>query len=240
MPEPDVFPEPVALLPDAENRLLRTVDAVPAGAWSAPSLLPGWTRAHVVAHLALNAEALTGVLRGVVADEAVPMYRSPEARDADIETLAATTVEEGPTELRERLMAGSTAFADALAAVPPDRAATTFERTPGGRRSEAWQVVGMRLREVEVHHVDLGLVRTHGDWPLAFAVHLVDTMTARAGAGGPFRVHATDAGRTWDVGGVAGPLVSGTAADLGWWLTGRGTGEGLTSDDGRLPGIEGL
>ena len=32
--------------------------------------------------------------------------------------------------------------------------------------------------------------------------------------------------------------VTGTAADLGWWLTGRGDADGLTSDSGALPRID--
>ena len=51
-------------LTEAGQRLVRTVDGFSGDDWSAPSLLPGWTRAHVVAHLALNGEALGGVLRG--------------------------------------------------------------------------------------------------------------------------------------------------------------------------------
>jgi maleylpyruvate isomerase len=41
----------------------------------------------------------------------------------------------------------------------------------------------------------------------------------------------------WTFGEDGGPTVTGSAADLGWWLTGRGSGEGLTSDSGTLPGI---
>ena len=47
-----------ASLRDADHRLVRTVDGLSDEQLAAPSLLPGWTRAHVVAHLALNAEAL--------------------------------------------------------------------------------------------------------------------------------------------------------------------------------------
>ena len=39
-------------------------------------------------------------------------------------------------------------------------------------------------------------------------------------------------------GGDGGPVVTGTSAALGWWLTGRGTGEGLTSDSNDLPEVE--
>ena len=46
-----------------------------------------------------------------------------------------------------------------------------------------------------------------------------------------FAVRATDLDRTWTAGADT-PLVTGTAADLGWWLTGRGTGEGLDADGG--------
>lgn len=49
------------LLTAADHRLVRTVDSLPVGAYAVPSGLPGWTRGHVVAHLALNAEALTAV-----------------------------------------------------------------------------------------------------------------------------------------------------------------------------------
>ena len=38
------------------------LDALDVDGLGAPSLLPGWSRAHVVAHLVLNAEGLAGVL----------------------------------------------------------------------------------------------------------------------------------------------------------------------------------
>ena len=43
--------------------------------------------------------------------------------------------------------------------------------------------------------------------------------------------------RTWSF-GDGGPTVTGTTAALAWWLTGRGSGEGLDVDEGELPGIE--
>ena len=54
----------------------------------------------------------------------------------------------------------------------------------------------------------------------------------------PFRVTPTDLDGTWTYGEGTGPTVSGAAADLGWWLTGRGSGEGLTTDRGEpLPNV---
>ena len=58
------------------DRLVRTVDAITDDQWRQPSLLPGWTRAHVVAHLTLNAEGLSGALEGVHEGRPVPMYAS--------------------------------------------------------------------------------------------------------------------------------------------------------------------
>ena len=62
-----------ALLADASNRVIRTVDGLDGDDWSAPSLLPGWTRAHVVAHLALNAEAMSRALHGFEHDGLIDM-----------------------------------------------------------------------------------------------------------------------------------------------------------------------
>ena len=46
-------------LQEATNRLVRTVDGFKGDDWSAASGLPGWTRAHVVAHLALGQAPVT-------------------------------------------------------------------------------------------------------------------------------------------------------------------------------------
>src|SRR5690349_6262463 len=101
-----------ASLQDASRRLVRTVDGLSDDDLAGPSLLPGWSRAHVVAHLALNAEALDGVVRGLLADGLVPMYSSPEARDEDIAELAGAP----SSELRARLLAGVAELGEALAA----------------------------------------------------------------------------------------------------------------------------
>lgn len=228
-------------LPEAERRLVRTVDGLTDAAWSAPSALPGWSRAHVVAHLALNAEGLTGALRGLVAAEPAPMYRTAEARDADIADLAAA----GPAELRARLLAAGPLLVDAAAAVPADEEGAALERTPGGRRFRAGDVPWMRWREVEIHHADLDAGYSLQDWQPAFAAHLLDTMAVRGAASAPFTAHAVDLDESWEVSGsgptgdpaAAGAVVSGFAAELAWWLTGRATGEGLTCEGGELPRI---
>ena len=48
--------------------------------------------------------------------------------------------------------------------------------------------------------------------------------------------------RDWTGGTVGGPTVSGPTHGLAWWLTGRAPypGAEVTSDDGVLPGIEGM
>ena len=75
-------------LHQSEQHLLRTVDSLRSDSWTQPSVLPGWTRAHVAAHLALNAEGLTGAVDGLAHELDVPVYESGERRDADIEELA--------------------------------------------------------------------------------------------------------------------------------------------------------
>ena len=144
------------LLQEATQRLVRTVDGFQGDDWAAPSGLPDWTRAHVVAHLALNAEGLAGALAGIVEDEEddAPMYASDEARDTDIEELAQDVPSRAP---RARLHGrGHACSPTPRPRVPED--ALSDARSSGrraGRTFPAAATVGMRLREVEIHHADL-------------------------------------------------------------------------------------
>jgi maleylpyruvate isomerase len=232
----------VGLLGDAANRLLRTVDGFHGEDWAAPSLLPGWSRAHVVAHLALNADGLARGLRGVVADdpsdEPRTMYDSDEKRDADIAELATAD----PAEIRDRLLGGTTILHEAVAALPEDAWERRIERTPGGREIRADAFPGMRLRELEIHHVDLDGGYTTADWAPAFSEHLLDAMEKRVSSRA-FEVRPLDSSRTWLFGSDDAeypvPVVTGPAADTGWWLTGRPAPDTLHCSQGELPTIEG-
>ena len=220
------------LLPEANQRLVRTVDGLADDEYAVPTALTGWTRAHVVAHLVLNGEGLTAALRGVVEAKRVPMYRSQEARDGDIDELAGAA----PEELRERLLASCTDLEGALAAVPDVSSQVSIERVPGGRVFAVADVPWMRYREVEIHHADLGAGYDRSAWTPEFCAHVLDTMRTRGVADTRFSVEPTDLDGVWQY-GEGGPTLTGSAADLAWWLTGRGDGEGVTSPEGALPQV---
>jgi maleylpyruvate isomerase len=224
------MPLDLSRLNASATAVIRTVDALGDDELAAPSLLPGWTRGHVVAHLALNGDALAGVLDAVLRGEPVAMYESDEQRDADIAELATAQ----QPELLDRLLAATTRFAEAVEAMDDEAWSGTFSRTPGADAQPASAVPQMRRRELEIHHADLGAVYARRDWPDDFVEELLESESAYHDAG-PITLHATDLDRTWLVGASGGPTVTGTGADLGWWLTGRGQGDGLTSDSGALP-----
>ena len=115
-------------LAEATRRLTRTVDGLDDADYTAPTVCAGWSRRHVIAHLALNAEGLAGALRGTVDGHPVPMYRSQEARDRDIEDLAG----KAPAAIRGRLLGAATDLHDAILAVPDDQVGVTIERVHGG------------------------------------------------------------------------------------------------------------
>jgi maleylpyruvate isomerase len=226
-------PQLLELLDSGTHRLVRTVDAMTDDQWRQPSLLPGWSRAHVVAHLTLNAEGLSGALEGVHEGRPVPMYASGEARDNDIAALATSA----PSALRDRFLASTTVIGEWVEELAVNLAGTTIERTPGGRHFPASDVGVMRTREVEIHHADLALDYTAADWMPEFVVLLLDSRAGAEHDGEPFVAHATDLDRSWEF-GTGGPTVSGVGSALAWWTTGRGSGDGLTSDDGRVPRME--
>src|SRR5262249_1207796 len=94
-----------------------------------------------------------------------------------------------------------------------------------------------RLREVEVHHVDLAASYAPADWPEAFA-HRVLHELAGGLDGISLTLRPDHLGHPVKVGDGGVPEGSGPAYPLGAWLAGRSPGTGLTVDPpGPLPTV---
>jgi len=196
-----------------------------------PSLLPGWTRGHVITHLSRNADALTNLLHWGQTGVETPMYSSPEQRDHDIDEGADRSAE----ELRADAAASWGRLLQAMNELHTSRFDTMVSRTPGSPPFPVTKVGGMRRTEVEVHHADLGIGYTTYDWPKDFTAHLLARRQRELGDR-PMTWRLTDTGETIRL-GEGGPEISGHSADLAWWLIGRGDGEGLVSSTGALPDL---
>jgi maleylpyruvate isomerase len=156
-------PDPlIAAVTEAHRNLLDDVDRLGDAAVAAASRLPGWTRGHVLTHLARNADSLTWMFEGAAIDEVRRQYPRPNMRNLDIEAGAARGAAEQRLDLREACARLEQAWAE----LPDD----AWEREgivgPGPRPMS--EIVFRRWREVEVHHVDLDLGFSTADWPDAF------------------------------------------------------------------------
>ncbi|MFF7857186.1 maleylpyruvate isomerase family mycothiol-dependent enzyme [Streptomyces sp. NPDC007904] len=213
----------------ATGRLLTALGALDDAAVTQSSRLPGWTRGHVLAHLARNADALVNVLEGR------PMYVSGEARDADIDRDAPRPLGVQAADVRE-----SAERFRAVCAAPADWSRTVELRN--GVTDRAARVPFRRWVEVELHHVDLGIGYELEDLPADFTEREIDFLAARFDGHEdvPATSLASEDGRTWTTGGGAegGPVaVEGPAADLLGWLAGRRDGSALRVKGGPLPAL---
>jgi maleylpyruvate isomerase len=220
----------------ATTRYLQALTVLDEESVRRPSVLPGWTRAHVVAHLSRNADAFTRVLAQAAAGEPASMYASNEAREADIE---ATLRSHDLAGLVRDAMSSVARLTEALWACTADPT-TPYARTDGAEPTFALDTLGPRRRcEVEVHHADLDLGYEPATWPLDFSRTVVrqrqDELAALPGGGPSMVLSATDVDGLWKFGAGQGPEVRGAAGDLAWWLVGRGGGRGLTCSSGVLP-----
>ena len=214
---------------DGEQHLGTALGRLTDEEFAAPSLLPGWSRQQLLAHVARNADALVNLVNWARTGVETPMYSSPEARDAGIAETAALP----PARLRGEVLAATGRLAEAVHGLP-DEAWTAQVRTAQGRMVPATEVPWMRCREVWVHAVDLDAGVGFADVPddvLAALVDDVFRMWDRRDQVPDVAVFAGD--REWGTGAlaVAGPLPEVTA-----WLTGRSPGTGLEAD-GPLPAL---
>jgi maleylpyruvate isomerase len=212
----------------ATRRLLDTVATLDDGDMRAPSLLPGWSRGHVLTHIARNADGLVNLL-GWVHGERVPMYESREVRNRDIEAGSGRSAQELLADVR----ASADRFTAALAAVPDDGWDTRVVRREGDELTTA-EIPLARLVEVEVHHADLTAGYGPDDWPGRFAVDLLDILVAAV----PISFTVRPSGSERSEKPAAEPVVSGSPAHLAAWLAGRSAGSDLTvTPSGPLPEV---
>jgi maleylpyruvate isomerase len=222
----DVTPRHVATETD---RLLATVDRLSDADLAGPSLCEGWSRGHVLAHLARNADALTRVVS--VATTGVPdtMYDSTEARDADIEAGAGRSLRAQAEDLR----ASSARLAAELDRLAPDHGGIRVHRTPDGPEIAVGAVPYLRLRELVFHHVDLDAGFRFADAPAdVVELLLADAVERLAGEDAPDVRLRTDEGDE-HVLGAGTTRVSGPRAGVLLWLA-RGRTDGVVVD-GPLP-----
>ena len=194
-----------------------------------PSALPGWTRAHVVAHLARNADALVNLCTWARTGAETPMYPSREARDAGIETSAAVPAD----DLRADFRNTEAHLAETVAVLPASAWAAPV-RNGQGRTVAAREIPWMRAKELWVHGIDLDAGITFADLPADALAVLVDDVLAVLASRDQtpdVTIEATDLQRTWCSGAVR---IEGPVAAVAAWLT-RSRTEGLTGEVPALP-----
>lgn len=228
----------IAQIAAAAERLAATAIVLTDDQVREPSLLPGWSRGHVLTHIARNADGLRNLLIWAETGEEMPQYASPEDRDGQIEAGAGRPASELAADVSE----SSDAFL-AKASELTDDAWKAEVRGFRGPVHPAWFTLQRRLSEVEIHHVDLAASYGPADWPDWFVTDMLYRVTGQL-CGNPDAPKAmvtdADTGRQFFLrqDATADVEVTGSGAVLLAWLLGRDDGASLTSDpDGPLPSI---
>jgi maleylpyruvate isomerase len=149
----------------ATQRLLDRARVITEPDLRAPSLLPGWTRARVLAHVARGSDAMRNLLAGVRTGQGRPADASAGAHEAGLKHSESLRPEELVTDLADSAMALRT-----VARQLPDERWQVPVRVPGLAPFPAAELLVRRLVEVELHHCDLGAGYGPAQWPAAFAV----------------------------------------------------------------------
>lgn len=173
-----------------------------------PTLLPGWTRQHLVAHVAANADALGNLVRWAAAGQRTPMYASPEERAAGIEQGTRMSAD----ELRSWVSASDQRLTLAMDVLTEAQWSRQVE-TAQGRTVPATEIPWLRAREVFVHVVDLDRSNGFADLPTDFLEALVADIVLKRGG-----VAAVDGPLPEVAAWLAGRPHTLTAPDLGPWL----------------------
>jgi maleylpyruvate isomerase len=150
----------IELCAASHRRILETANGVTDEVARGPSILPGWTIGHVLTHVARNADGHARRLEAALVGDEVARYPGgQEERGADIEAGATRSASDLAADVAESSARLEDVWARSAEAGWPHRDLLAGDSwaTP----ESPWR----RLREVEVHHADLGLLYGPEDWP---------------------------------------------------------------------------
>jgi len=176
----------------ANARLLRAIEPLSDADVGRPTTLEGWSRGHVLTHLARNADSHCRRAQAAIRADVIEQYPGGfEGRAAEIEA--------GAGRGAEALIADCRASAAALAAVwsdLPPAAWSSVTRDVVGRERPLSALPARRWQELEVHLVDLDIGVSYGDWSDdfvdAFLPKLRSTVEDRLPAGAMLAPSAFD------------------------------------------------
>ncbi len=217
---------------EATQRLLGDTIGISDGDWNRASLLPGWSRANVAAHLSANADALAELIDEAVQGRSVALYADEELRTEGIERGSCMT----GLEVQICLDTSAGRLERAMDAVTDWSAPVAFL----GRRLTLAQVPMARLSEVVVHHLDLDCGFDTGRLDSSSARWLLQWAELRYADGSDLpavRLESTS-GLTAEL-GAAGErrTVTGSDAALWGWLMGRTRPDEVEGSDGLTPAL---
>jgi maleylpyruvate isomerase len=146
----------------SHRRLVAALAPLTDGDFRVPSLLPRWSRGHVVTHLANKTSTLVWLYGGPAEGEVRRQFPIGHDHDRAADAGATRSAAELRADLAHSFQLVEAAW-DALDDELWDRRGIV---TPGPRTMA--EIVSRHLRDVEVHHVDLDIGYRVSDWPAGF------------------------------------------------------------------------
>jgi maleylpyruvate isomerase len=148
--------------------VMATVASLADDELSKPTKCEGWTRAHMIAHLARGADAMTNLATWAVTGQETPAYDSREKRDTDIDAAAKRPA----VELADALEHANARLLEAFQALKDGIRVETLPTLFSGEIN-ALSLPARRTTELIVHHNDLD---TTWEWHEAGPDAIVDAI----------------------------------------------------------------
>lgn len=242
-PSPDEAPRLLELVEGSSARLSAAVARLDAPGLDAASLLPGWSRRTIVAHLTFVATAYQRMTTDVLAARRTTTYPGGSAqRERSLRGLDHLP----PDEVSERFRVASAGLVARWRGLDREDWARPLSGEAVGPMA-ASRLLALRLTELEAHHVDLGSGYTVRSWPAGFVAICLPLRIAWLGPHhrsrpdadlaiqGRWLLRATDLGLAWvveasgratrcEAAGAddrAEAVLAGAAADVLAFLLGR-------------------